>query len=102
MYVQRTTLSRNAQHWGYGKFVYATNRYSVELRALLALMLHPNRHAQGVSPLVLQDSTAVAVGHVVHPRTALSLVVIAKIERFRTLAHGKFNYNAVSLNSAVP
>jgi hypothetical protein len=31
----------------YSKFVAATNRYSVELRALLALMLHRNRHAQG-------------------------------------------------------
>jgi IS5 family transposase len=47
----------------YSKFVEATNRYSVELRALLALMLHRNRHAQGAYPVVLQDSTAVAVCH---------------------------------------
>jgi hypothetical protein len=45
----------------YGKFVEATNRYSVELRGLLALMLHTNRQAQQQYPIVLQDSTAVAV-----------------------------------------
>ena len=33
----------------YSKFVEATNRYSVELRTLLALMLHRNRQAQGAS-----------------------------------------------------
>ena len=52
----------------YSKFVEATNRYSVELRALLALMLHRNRHAQGPYPIVLQDSTAVAVCHVARAR----------------------------------
>jgi hypothetical protein len=31
----------------YSKFVEATNRYSVELRALLVLVLHRNRQAQG-------------------------------------------------------
>jgi hypothetical protein len=48
----------------YSKFVDATNRYSMELRALLALILHRNRHAQGAYPIVLQDSTAIAVCHV--------------------------------------
>jgi hypothetical protein len=38
----------------YSKFVEATNRYSVELRALPALVLHRNRQAQGASPIVLQ------------------------------------------------
>jgi len=48
----------------YNKFVEATNRDSVELRALLALVLHRNRQAQGAYPIVLQDSTAIAVCHV--------------------------------------
>jgi len=48
----------------YSKFVEATNRYSVELRALLALTLHRNRQTQGAYPIVLQDSTAIAVCHV--------------------------------------
>src|SRR5262245_43963343 len=52
----------------YSKFVEATNRYSVELRALLALMLHRNRHAQGAYPIVLQDSTAVEVCHIARDR----------------------------------
>ena len=52
----------------YSKFVEATNRYSVELRALLALMLHRNRQAQGPYPIVLQDSTASAVCHVARAR----------------------------------
>ena len=52
----------------YSKFVEATNRYSVELRALLALRLHRNRHMQGASPIVLQDSTASAVCHVARAR----------------------------------
>lgn len=52
----------------YSKFVEATNRYSVELRALLALMLHRNRQAQGAYPIVLQDSTAIAVYHVARMR----------------------------------
>ena len=46
----------------------ATNRYSVELRALLALLLYRTRQAQGAYPLVLQDSTAVAVCHVARVR----------------------------------
>lgn len=52
----------------YSKFVEATNRYSVELRALLALMLHRNRQAQSAYPLVFQDSTAIAVCHVARAR----------------------------------
>ena len=48
----------------YSRFVEATNRYSVELRALLALILHRNRQAQGPYPIVLQDLTAIAVCHV--------------------------------------
>lgn len=52
----------------YRKFVDATNRYSVELRALLALWLPRNRHAQGDYPIVLQDSTAIAVCHVARAR----------------------------------
>ena len=52
----------------YSKFIEATNRYSVELRALLALMLSRNRQAQGAYPIVLQDSTAVAVCHVARAR----------------------------------
>lgn len=48
----------------YSKFVEATNRYSIELRALLALILQRNRQAQGPYPIVLQDSTAVAVCHI--------------------------------------
>jgi hypothetical protein len=52
----------------YSKFVEATNRYSVELRALLALMLHRNRHTQGAYPIVLQDSTAIEVCHVARVR----------------------------------
>ena len=52
----------------YSKFVEATTRYSVELRALLALMLHRNRHAQGAYPVVLQDSTALAVCPVARAR----------------------------------
>ena len=35
------------------KFVEATNRYSVELRALLALVLYRNRQTQGTHPIVL-------------------------------------------------
>src|SRR5262249_8991814 len=48
----------------YSKFVEATNRYSVELRALLALVLYRNRQIQGLYPIVLQDSTAIAVCHI--------------------------------------
>jgi DDE family transposase len=47
----------------YSKVVEATNRYSMELRALLALMLHRNRQVQGAYPIVRQDSTAIAVCH---------------------------------------
>jgi Transposase DDE domain len=52
----------------YSKFVEATNRSSVELRALLALWLHRNRQAQGAYPIVLQDSTAIAVCHIARVR----------------------------------
>lgn len=52
----------------YSKFVEATNRYSIELRALLALMLHRNRQTQGRYPIVLQDSTAIKVCHVARAR----------------------------------
>ena len=52
----------------YSKFVEATNRYSVELRAMLALRLPRTRHAQGAYPLVRQDSTALAVCHVARAR----------------------------------
>jgi hypothetical protein len=52
----------------YSKFVEATNRYSIELRALLALILHRNRQAQGPYPIVRQDSTALAVCHVARAR----------------------------------
>jgi hypothetical protein len=52
----------------YSKFVEATTRYSLELRALLALILHRNRQAQGPYPIVLQDSTAIAVSHVARAR----------------------------------
>lgn len=46
----------------------ATGRYSVELRALVALVLHRNRQAQGSHPIVLQDSTAIEVCHVARVR----------------------------------
>jgi hypothetical protein len=52
----------------YSKFVEAPTRYSVELRAVLALILYRNRQAQGPYPLVLQDSTAIAVCHVARAR----------------------------------
>ena len=52
----------------YSKFVEATTRYSIELRALLALRLHRNRQTQGTYPIVLQDSTALAVCHVARAR----------------------------------
>jgi IS5 family transposase len=52
----------------YSKFVDATNRYNVELRVLLALILPRNRQAQGAYPIVLQDSTALAVCHVARAR----------------------------------
>ena len=52
----------------YSKLVEATNRYSMELRALLALMLYRNRQAQGPYPIVLQASTAIAVCHIARAR----------------------------------
>jgi hypothetical protein len=52
----------------YSKCVEATNRYSVELRAVLALWLHRNRQAQGAYPIVLQDSTALAICHLARAR----------------------------------
>lgn len=52
----------------YSKFVEATTRYSVELRALLALWLHRNRQAQGEYPIVFQDSTAIEVCHIARVR----------------------------------
>jgi hypothetical protein len=52
----------------YSKFIEATNRYSVERRAWLALILHRHRQAQGASPIILQDSTAIAVCHVARAR----------------------------------
>jgi hypothetical protein len=52
--------------------VEATNRYSGELRALLALRRHRNRPAHGASRVVRQDATALAVCHVARaaPRIA--------------------------------
>src|SRR5581483_5942567 len=52
----------------YSKVVEATTRYSVELRALLALILHRNRQTQGPYPIVRQDSTAIAVCPVARAR----------------------------------
>jgi hypothetical protein len=52
----------------YSTLVEATNRYSVELRGLLALILQHNRQAQRGYPIVLQDSTALAVCRVVRAR----------------------------------
>jgi hypothetical protein len=46
------------------KFVEASTRYRVELRALLALGPHRNHQAQHAYPVVLQDSTAIAICHV--------------------------------------
>jgi hypothetical protein len=40
----------------------------VERRAVSALILHRNRQAQGPYPIVLQDSTAIAVCHVARAR----------------------------------
>jgi DDE family transposase len=47
----------------YRKCVDASTRYSIALRALLALVRHRNRQAQGRSPIVRQASTAIAVCH---------------------------------------
>jgi Transposase DDE domain len=52
----------------YRKLIAATTRYSVELRALLALILHRNRQAPGLYPIVRQDSTAITVCHVARAR----------------------------------
>lgn len=52
----------------YSTCVEATKRYSIELRALLALMLHRNRQTHGRYPRVLQDSTAIKVCHVARAR----------------------------------
>jgi DDE family transposase len=52
----------------YSKFVEATNRYSVERRALLALMRYRNRQQQGAYPIVSQDSTAIEVCHMARAR----------------------------------
>jgi len=52
----------------YSKFVEVTNRYSGELRTVLALMLHRNRQTQSAYPIVLQDATAIAVCHVARAR----------------------------------
>jgi len=45
----------------YSKFVEATNRYTVELRGLLALILAHHRQAHQPYPVVFQDSTALPV-----------------------------------------
>jgi Transposase DDE domain len=45
----------------YSKFVEATNRYTVELRGLLALILAHNRQVHQPYPVVFQDSTALPV-----------------------------------------
>jgi hypothetical protein len=45
----------------YSKFVEATNRYMVEVRGLLALILAHNRQAHHSYPVVFQDSTALPV-----------------------------------------
>jgi hypothetical protein len=52
----------------YRKFVEATNRYSVELRAVLALRLPRHRHAPGAPPIVRQDSSALESCPVVRAR----------------------------------
>jgi hypothetical protein len=52
----------------YSKCVAATNRESVELRALLALGRYRHRQAPGAYPIVRQDSTAIAVCHVARAR----------------------------------
>jgi hypothetical protein len=45
----------------YSKFVEATNRYTIELRGLLALILAYNRQAHQPYPVVFQDSTSLPV-----------------------------------------
>jgi Transposase DDE domain len=52
----------------YSKCVEATNRYVVELRGLLALILAHNRQAHPSYPIVFQDSTALPVCKVVRAR----------------------------------
>jgi hypothetical protein len=45
----------------YSKFVEATNRYAMEVRGILALLLAHNRQAHQPYPIVFQDSTALPV-----------------------------------------
>jgi hypothetical protein len=45
----------------YSKFVEASNRYMIELRGLLALLVAHNRQAHQPYPIVFQDSTALPV-----------------------------------------
>jgi hypothetical protein len=52
----------------YRKVVAAPSRDSGELRAVGALSLQRNRPAQGPYPIVLPDSTAMAVCHVARAR----------------------------------
>lgn len=52
----------------HSKFNEVKNRYSIELRALLALMLYRKRQTQGAYLIVLQDSTAIAVCHIARAR----------------------------------
>jgi hypothetical protein len=52
----------------YSKFVEATKRYRAGLRALLALLRPRNRQAQGAYPIVLPDSTAIALCPVARAR----------------------------------
>jgi Transposase DDE domain len=52
----------------YSKFVEATNRYSVEVRGLLAVLMGENRQAQQGYPVVLQDTTTIAVCKVARAR----------------------------------
>jgi hypothetical protein len=83
-HVQRYPRQEFPTLGAYSKLVAATTRYSVELQAVLASLLHRNRQAQGGYPVVLQDSTAVAVCHVarVHlPDPAASLALAPYVRR---------------------
>jgi len=66
----------------YSKFVEATNRYSYEIKALLAQNLSLNREAQMGYPLVFQDSTALPVCKVVRAK---------QHKTFRATAHKSRN-----------
>jgi hypothetical protein len=77
----------------YRKFIEATNRDSVELRALLALVLPRNRHAQGAYPIVLQDSTAVAVCHIARARQHRTFRAWARKSK-----HGMGGWDGVKLH----